>query len=522
MPKKANVIDLLVDVGRELLGGTRNSTRKHGRKVRGPVIESVDPVVNSVGVEIPVTIRGRHLRGVTRVLFGDVPAVITGREGSTTIMVTAPALSEFEQDSEGPLGVAVTVETGDECGCHTGLGSEPLTFTYERNIPEPAFQLQSILPLTEQPETPDPSAEFGTSLALSADGNILAVGAPGDDGDEGATYMYQRSGPAWSFLQKIQRRSSTAGSQEGFSVALSGDGNTLAIGRPNDIFGIGIVDIYARASTGWLIEESLGVLNPRAPRIRLGHSVALSQDGRTLVAGAPGGLDGGAGYIFTKGLDDVWSDGIPLVGESSPDARQGTSVSISTDGRTVLIGAPGDGAVDPERPSGSVFVWVLRDTWTFASKLEIPAQTADEVSAVGTSVSLSLRGDAIVGSRGAVGVFTRLGLIMWSSPFVITENPQTTPPNTEFGTTVVALDDNSLATGIGKTAGNNRVVIYNRDPVSGDWVQDPVVGVNLTEPIPTYGLALAVSRGVGEVAPSTLAVGAPGASGTGRVFVYAR
>jgi hypothetical protein len=87
--------------------------------------------------------------------------------------------------------------------------------------------------------------QFGTSLALSADGNSLAVGAPFEDGsgssigsefdnfaaDAGAVYVYARSAGAWS-PQAYVKTPSNAGDPDrfGFSVALDGSGNTLAVG----------------------------------------------------------------------------------------------------------------------------------------------------------------------------------------------------------------------------------------------------------------------------------------------------
>jgi hypothetical protein len=85
---------------------------------------------------------------------------------------------------------------------------------------------------------------FGTSLALSGDGNALAVGAPFEDGsgsgiggtpDEsasnaGAAYFYARSGGAWSQQAYVKASNTGAADQFGTSVALSGDGNALAVG----------------------------------------------------------------------------------------------------------------------------------------------------------------------------------------------------------------------------------------------------------------------------------------------------
>ena len=65
--------------------------------------------------------------------------------------------------------------------------------------------------------------EFGVSVALSADGNTALIGAPGDDGDKGAAWVFTRSGSTWT--QQGEKLTGTGESGEGRfgeSVALSG------------------------------------------------------------------------------------------------------------------------------------------------------------------------------------------------------------------------------------------------------------------------------------------------------------
>jgi trimeric autotransporter adhesin len=90
---------------------------------------------------------------------------------------------------------------------------------------------------------------FGNSVALSADGNTLAVGAYGEDssatgigGDQtnnsasssGAVYVFARSGSTWSQQAYVKASNTGAGDCFGSSVALSADGDTLAVGAYNE------------------------------------------------------------------------------------------------------------------------------------------------------------------------------------------------------------------------------------------------------------------------------------------------
>jgi hypothetical protein len=82
-----------------------------------------------------------------------------------------------------------------------------------------------------------------------------------------------------------------------------------------------------------------------------GTSVAISGDGNTIIVGGPGdvnpttGAQVGAAWVFTR-TNGTWSQqGTKLVGAGAPgDAQQGTSVALSADGSTAIIGGPKDNA----------------------------------------------------------------------------------------------------------------------------------------------------------------------------------
>jgi hypothetical protein len=176
---------------------------------------------------------------------------------------------------------------------------------------------------------------FGMAVALSGDGSTLAVGAPFEDGglisvtagvvdeataggnaiaDSGAVYVYTRSN-GWS-QQTYVKASNTGGfDQFGTSVALSGDGSTLAVGAQlEDGSGTGIdsmsnesttdagaVYVYARTAGNWSHQAYVKASNTRTVD-RFGNAVALNDDGNTLAVGAQG-EDGG-----TTGIGSVPND----------------------------------------------------------------------------------------------------------------------------------------------------------------------------------------------------------------------
>ena len=147
-----------------------------------------------------------------------------------------------------------------------------------------------------------------------------------------------------------------------------------------------------------------------------GTSVAISGDGNTIIVGGPGDVDPstgaqvGAAWVFTR-TNGVWSQqGIKLVGSGAPgDALQGTSVALSTDGNTAIIGGPADNAT-----TGAAWVFTLTNGAWSQQGPKLVATDAIGLAQQGQSVSLSADGNtALVGgptdntNYGAAWIFTR-------------------------------------------------------------------------------------------------------------------
>jgi hypothetical protein len=235
--------------------------------------------------------------------------------------------------------------------------------------------------------------EFGHAVALSADGNTLAVsavwesskatGVNGDQSDHsvpqsGAVYVFTRADGRWT-QQAYIKASNTGeagtensfgdGDQFGFSLALSDDGNTLAAGaitedsaaagingnqRDNSMNSSGAVYIFGRTGATWAQQAYVKAANPD-PGDMFGYSVALNGDGNTLAVGSydeggsSRGINGpadnqrrgsGAVYVFERFGTSTWSqhDYVKPSNAEGGDSF-GVSVALSDDGNTLLVGS---------------------------------------------------------------------------------------------------------------------------------------------------------------------------------------
>lgn len=214
---------------------------------------------------------------------------------------------------------------------------------------------------------------FGWDVAIDQDGDTMVVSAPYWDGatyqQDGAIYVYTRSSTDvtdsdWTEQQKMTAENFTGvfhNTYFGWSVDITNDGDTIVAGAhktPNDKGGHLVV--YSRTGSTWAIDSELFANDiPADPAVQdtssLGEAVAISGDGNTIVAGAPGkgsGAGNGFAYIFVKDEYGDWSQEAkisPQFKSGGSASSHGTSgnqdfgkaVTITNDGNTVAIGAPG-------------------------------------------------------------------------------------------------------------------------------------------------------------------------------------
>jgi len=195
------------------------------------------------------------------------------------------------------------------------------------------------------------TASQGSSVAISADGNTAIVGGPGDSLDAGAAWVFTRSGQVWSQQGSKMVGTGAAGTaQQGWSVAISGDGNTAIVGGPTDDYDaddsafVGAAWVYTRSGGAWTQQGNKLVGWDAVGDAWQGWSVAISADGNTaIVGGYQDDFNAGAAWVYTRS-GQVWSQqGSKLVGTDGVGAGgQGISVAISADGRTAIVGAWAD------------------------------------------------------------------------------------------------------------------------------------------------------------------------------------
>jgi len=291
------------------------------------------------------------------------------------------------------------------------------------------------------------SDEFGGAIALSYDGNTIAVGAIGEDGngadgesdnsvpDSGAVYLYTRTGDTWEPEYYAKASNPGEGDVFGWALALSDDGQMFAASSPgedsdgdpnNDLVDdSGAVYVFDRGAIDWYQQAYL------KPSVidnfdGFGYSLDLSDDAATLAVGYlnedSAGADpadnsapeSGAVVVFSRAGTQWFLMEFLKASNADENDYFGASVSLSGDGGTLVVGAPGeDGnglneSSNSISDSGAVYVfWESGGTWIQTNYVKAP--NAGALDEFGGAVSLSGDGYSLaVGAgledSGAIGI----------------------------------------------------------------------------------------------------------------------
>lgn len=310
-----------------------------------------------------------------------------------------------------------------------------------------------------KPSNTQSADRFGFSLALSGDGQTLAVGAAHEDSaargingngaddaadSSGAAYVFVRTGTRWAQQAYVKASNTGESDQFGWSVALSHDGNTLAVGAQSESSGAtridgdqadngadsaGAVYVFARRGTAWTQQAYVKPSNAQAGD-RFGFCVSLSGDGDTLAAcsydedGGATGVNGpknedapgaGAVYLFARRAA-TWTETTYLKPSNTiRNQAFGASVALSADGGTLAVGAADETSlsrgvnsdqrqtVDNQISAGAVYVFArAADTW--AQQAYVKPFNTGRVDLFGVRTAISRDGRVlIVGAPGQAG-----------------------------------------------------------------------------------------------------------------------
>ncbi|MEM6483985.1 MAG: Ig-like domain-containing protein [Pseudomonadota bacterium] len=254
------------------------------------------------------------------------------------------------------------------------------------------------------------AGDTAATVSLSGDGRKLAVGARFHDGvggpDSGHIRVYIWSGTNWQQLGSVIE-GDNQGDNFGEAVAISGDGRTIVVGSSRSDAGgsnAGMVSVWRISDSDWT-QVNVFDLEGEAAGDFFGRSVAISDDGQAIAVGAPNNSDSQAfsGHVrvfrqLSSSVPTIWvQQGLDIDGSNANDFSGG-SVSLSADGRTLAIGA----RFNAENGEGAGQTRVYRYKSVTGWQPLVPAIFGEDVGDLsGSAVALSADGTTLaVGSPG--------------------------------------------------------------------------------------------------------------------------
>jgi hypothetical protein len=321
---------------------------------------------------------------------------------------------------------------------------------------------------------------FGSSVVIS--GTTAIVGAYGNNFQQGAAYVFVRSGTTWTQQARLVASDGAADDSFGASVAISG--TTAIIGAYDKTVGAnmfqGAAYVFVQAGTTWTQQAKL-VASDGALGDYFGISVAVT--GATALVGAGYKTVGanavqGAAYVFVQS-GTTWSQQAKVVA-SDGAANDFFGISVAVAGTTAFVGAPYK-TVGGNADQGAVYVFVQAGT-TWGQQTKLVASDGAANDGFGDSVAISgttaLVGapDKTVGtnsSQGAAYVFVQAGTT-WSQQAKLVASDGAA--NDSFGSVSISGATAIVGAGhesVGTNAGQGAAYVFAQ--VGTTWSQQAKV-----------------------------------------------
>ena len=413
----------------------------NGAIVRGQAPNGSDPGILKRNFSPVAYLKASNPRADAKLGFG---SALTGRtlamsRDGNTLAVASP--------DESSAATGVNGNQKDETASGSGA-----VYVFTRGGAGKPWAQQAYLKASNT----DAYDSFGFSLALSADGSTLAVTATREDSnasgingtqtdnsaeDSGAAYVFARTGGKWSQQAYVKASNTDAGDQFGWSVTLSDDGNTMAVGAPtesskargvngdqadNSAANAGAVYVFSRTGVTWSQQSYLKGAQTDAGDL-FGFCVDLSSDGKTLAicgfdedGGVPGingneadNSKGGSGCVYIFVRDGATWKQTTYLKQSNLNHNQdafGSALALSGDGKTLVVDAADeDGTVGGingvqyageqigDNSNGALYVFVSTNgTWSQQAYIKSSNVRVNDL--FGIRLAVSTNGNVLVAS----------------------------------------------------------------------------------------------------------------------------
>lgn len=303
---------------------------------------------------------------------------------------------------------------------------------------------------------------LGDSVTIDQTGTRVAVGcarrSEGGFTRCGAVYIFIRSGNSWTQEAKLTASDKSSDANFGKSISMSGDGTRIVVGAPyaadlDGNSGGGKAYVYLRTGTTWSQEtvNAFGGSNRVADK-HFGYSVSISSDGHRIAIGAPGYKEGfnswpGAVHIFFR--SGSWTEeAFLLASDRVSNDKFGYSVTISSGGELVYVGSP-------DATNGGAVYAFTRPNSIWIQKAKLLASDRVNGDVFGRSLACGDNGRyAIIGAdgrdsggitnSGAAYIFYTTDNVNWSQQRILTASDKDTEDAFGYSVSITEAGDKCI------------------------------------------------------------------------------
>jgi hypothetical protein len=268
---------------------------------------------------------------------------------------------------------------------------------------------------SQQAKLTDPNGyssndQFGWSVGISDDGNLVAVGVKDDNtngySDNGSVAIFRRSGTTWNSQGWVIASQPQNYYRLGYGTSVGGQGTRIVSGSNQDSYtasNSGAAYVFRYQNGTWIVEAKLKASDAQATDY-FGVDVAMDYNETTVVVGAyyedavGVGNASGSAYVY-KRSGTAWNQTQKLVPVNlRADDHFGWTVNISGDSQYIIISAE-DRDITPLDTVGAAFVYKLNAYGAYAEHLELLSSNPLATARFGRGVDISSNGQyAVVGA----------------------------------------------------------------------------------------------------------------------------
>jgi hypothetical protein len=317
---------------------------------------------------------------------------------------------------------------------------------------------------------PEQGDYFGGAIAVS--GSVAVIGsafaAKKSSSIAGAAYIYLKGSSGWPLTPSVTLKA-PKGVTESFGLSVAISGSTIVVGAPYNNSNQGAAFVYTEGSSGWSKRPTAELSDPTSTNSDY-FGISVATTGSTVIVGAQGASNAGAAYLYVKGTS-AWPTS-PTTSLADPDATAGDGFghAVALSGTTAAVSA-----YESHSGSGTVYIYAEVSSWPTTPTTTVPSVSGggfgEALALTGSTMVIG----ALTNSDEGTGYIYVKGASAWpTAPTTTLSDP--TGSSFDFFASTVAVSGKTVVVGASGVS-NDTGAVYVYVMGSFGWQMSPTVKI---------------------------------------------